>query len=76
MCSRRSFRMAQEKNLHLRAGDDANTLDIGRFGSDSHIWAVAPGTISIDLYTNDDVVLINDITQTIDSRMWSTGSFR
>lgn len=62
------LRTATEKGLHIREGLAANTLDLGAFGDDSGVYAVAPGHNSIELLGNDALVLIESIVQETDSR--------
>lgn len=62
------IRVAEEKGLHLREGIDPNTLEMGAFGDDSGIKAVAPHMLSHDLDTRTDVMLIEKISQKSSSR--------
>jgi len=56
-------RLAEERGLHIRQGTAAQTIEIGAFGTDNGIWAVAPDSIGLDIYLNDNLILIDDITQ-------------
>lgn len=62
------LRTASEKGLHIREGLNPNTVDLGAFGDDSGILAVAPGHNSNELLGNNAIVLIDTIVQESDSR--------
>lgn len=62
------IRVAQELGLHIREGDTANSIEIGAFGTANGLWAVAPGTVTEEILTNDNLVLISSINQTTDSK--------
>lgn len=62
------LRTASEKGLHIREGLLSNTVDLGAFGDDSGILAVAPGHNSNELLGNNAIVLIDTIVQETDSR--------
>lgn len=59
---------ASNKGLHIREGLAANTTELGAFGDDSGVFAVAPGHNSIELGGNDAIVLIESIIQETDSK--------
>ena len=62
------IRTANEKGLHIREGATANSIELGEFGDDCGIWAIAPQTITRELLTNDSVVIVDSITQETDSQ--------
>ena len=62
------LRVAEEKGLHLRESATPEAVEIGAFGDDSGVRCIAPHTISRELYGNDDVILIDSISQTTDSK--------
>lgn len=62
------IRVAAEKGLHIREGVNPNSLELGAFGVDNGIWAVAPQTISRELMANDSIVIVDSITQDTDSQ--------
>lgn len=62
------IRVAEEKGLHLREGSDPNTLEMGAFGDDSGLMAVAPHLLSHDLDNRDDVLLIDHISRKSSTR--------
>lgn len=62
------LRTAEEKGLHVREGATANTIDIGAFGDDCGVMAVGVTHSNPQLLLNDDIVLIDSITQETDSR--------
>jgi hypothetical protein len=62
------LRVAEEKGLHLREGESDNTLEIGAFGTDTGVICMAPQALTRSLYGNDDLILIDSITQTTDSK--------
>lgn len=62
------LRMAEEKGLHVREGATANTLEIGAFGDDCGVMAVGVTHSNPQLLLNDNIVLIDSITQETDSR--------
>lgn len=59
--------LAQKKGLHLREGEDFNTLELGAFGSDSTLIALKPGTLTPEINYADDVLIIDSISQSIDT---------
>lgn len=61
------LRLAEEKGLHIRDGATANTLELGAFGDDSGITAVAPMHNSNELSGNDNIVLIESIVEETNS---------
>lgn len=62
------IRTAQELGLHLREGLDSNEVEIGAFGEDIGITALAPGSMTPELEDNDSIVLITDFKQKSSSR--------
>lgn len=62
------LRTAEEKGLHIREGATANTLEIGAFGDDCGVMAVGVTHSNPQLLLNDNIVLIDSITQETDSR--------
>lgn len=62
------LRTAVERGLHIREGTVVNTVEMGVFGDDSGLFAVAPGHNNNQLLTNDAIVLIESITQETDSQ--------
>ena len=62
------LRVAEEKGLHLREGESDNTLEIGAFGTNTGVRCLAPTSLTREVYANDDLILIESITQTTDSK--------
>lgn len=62
------LRTASEKGLHVREGEDANTVEIGAFGDDSGVFIVSASHNNDQLLGNNEVVLIEIIVQETDSR--------
>jgi len=62
------IRTATEKGLHIREGLNANEIELGAFGTDNGVWAIAPQTITRELMANDNVVIVDSITQETDSQ--------
>jgi hypothetical protein len=58
------IRIAEEKGAHIRAGLQPKTVELGTFGSNTDLIAIEPpASISIDMYSNDNVLLVDRITQ-------------
>lgn len=65
-------RTVEERGLHFRVGDTARSLEVGAFGDaatvdgsayNEPIWAMqAPSSITPELYTNDAVLIIDEIS--------------
>lgn len=62
------LRVAQEKGLHLRLGETPNSVELGAFGDDNGITAVAPYSATAEMQGRDDVVLIERISRKVNSR--------
>lgn len=62
------IRCANELGLHLREGENANTVEIGAFGDDSGVTAIHPTSLSRDIYNDDSTILIDSITQSTASK--------
>lgn len=65
------LRLVEEKGVHLRNGNEPNTVEIGAFGTPAlsptgmAVRAIKPvSTVSYELQANDAVLLIDRITQT------------
>lgn len=58
------IRVAEEKGAHIRAGLQPKTLELGSFGSNTDLMAIEPpASVSVEMYSNDNVLLIDRITQ-------------
>jgi hypothetical protein len=57
------MRLAEERGLHIRQSTAAQTLEIGPFGQDCGIEAIAPSSLGIDVYLNDNLIIIDKLTQ-------------
>lgn len=62
------IRVAQQQGMHLREGVALNTLEMGAFGEDSGIRAVKPNTLTVELNSRDDVLIIDKIKRKSSSR--------
>jgi hypothetical protein len=60
--------IAEKAGLHIREGETPNTLEMGAFGEDSGIKAVKPDTLTVELNSRDDILLIEKISQKSSSR--------
>lgn len=60
--------LAEKAGLHLREGTTPNTLEMNAFGDDSGIKAVKPNTLTVELNSRDDILLIDKISQKSSSR--------
>jgi hypothetical protein len=61
------IRVCEEKGIHLREGVDANTVELGEFGSQSNIVISNIGSIAREVHSNNEVILIDRLTVTQDS---------
>jgi hypothetical protein len=60
--------IAEKGGLHIREGETPETLEMGVFGEDSGIVAVKPDTLSVELNSRDDILIIEKISQKSSSR--------
>lgn len=59
------IRTAEEKGVHIRESARANTVEIGAFGVSNGLRFIKPpSSVGMELAQNNDVVLINKISQT------------
>lgn len=59
--------LAEQSGNHIRLGSSAKTFELGAFGTDSGIRAINRQRVTHDLYSNDNVVLIESFRQESDS---------
>jgi hypothetical protein len=57
------IRLAQESGLHIREGESPNVVELGAFGDDNGVRALKPNSMSVELNSRDDVLLIDKIAQ-------------
>lgn len=58
------IRVAEEKGAHIRSGLQPKTVELGAFGTPTDLVAIEPpSTVSMEMYANDNVLLIDRITQ-------------
>lgn len=55
------------QGVHLRQAASGNTLEVGAFGTDSGLTLINASQMTDELYSNDDVALIERFTQSQDS---------
>lgn len=60
--------IAEKGGLHIREGETPNTLEMAAFGEDSGIKAVKPNTLTGELNSRDDILIIEKISQKSSSR--------
>jgi len=60
--------IASKAGYHIREGETPYTLEMGPFGDDSGIVALHPSTLSVELYSRDNLLLIDKISQKSSSR--------
>lgn len=62
------IRIADQAGFHIREGTTPNVVEMGVFGDDSGIKAVKPDTLTVELNSRDDILLIEKISQKSSSR--------
>lgn len=62
------IRIAEEKGLHLREGTEQNTVELGKFGTQTNLVICNVGNITQQTQANDDIILIEKLSVVQDSK--------
>lgn len=62
------IRMVEEKGIHLREGEIANTIEVGAFGAQSTAQIVGVGSATREMHHNPDIMFVDRLAETRTTR--------